>query len=169
MPKSLLFFLSIILLAVLQTSFLPSLGPAGKVNLIFIGLAFLSVINYPAAIKWAFVGGLLLDLNSVFPFGTITLILLAVAAEINFLFRNFFTNRSLYSLSALILFGFLTYNLGLAALSCAFYWLKIGNFRPAIGQNYFLDLPWQLAANLAFAGLAYFALARTKFSERFFR
>lgn len=113
MKRIFLFIFFIILLSLVQIGLLNSLGDWGKnINLILCLVVFITIIfNYSQGLWSAFLGGLVLDLYSPLIFGIFTLVFLIIAILINFLFTNFFTNKSLYSLLALGGFAIIVYNL----------------------------------------------------------
>ena len=116
MKRIFLFIFLIILSSLIQIGLLNSLDDWGnRINLILCLVVFITIIfNYSSGLWAAFIGGLILDLYSPLTFGIFTLIFLIIAILANFLFTNFFTNKSLYSLLALgglasILYGLLFY------------------------------------------------------------
>ncbi|MDX9892962.1 MAG: hypothetical protein RB292_00920 [Patescibacteria group bacterium] len=113
MNKIILNILIIILLGIIQVSFLTTWPfPVNSFNLILSLVVFLVVIvNYHQALWLAFGAGLFLEIYSSSFFGVIVISLLILAMAVNFLFNNFFTNRSSYSLIILGILGTLIYNL----------------------------------------------------------
>ena len=103
----------LLVLVFIQISFLATWTfPINSLNLVLSLVIFLTVIiNYQRGIIWALGGGLLLDIYFSNLFGVTTFSLFFVAVGINFLFNNFFTNRSLYSLLILGFIGTIGYNL----------------------------------------------------------
>ena len=93
----------ILLIVLIQVSFLSTWPqPISNINLLLAVIIFVAVIiNYEQGLWWALSGGLLLELYSELPYGTVTLSLIATSIIINFLFTNFFTNRSYYALALL--------------------------------------------------------------------
>ncbi len=95
----------------LQVSFISAWRwPISSLNLILLVVIFLTVIvDYEHGLTWAFALGLLSELFNSLPFGITSFGLVLTAILINFLFNNFFTNRSLYSLLGLGVIGTLFY------------------------------------------------------------
>jgi len=105
--------IAVVFLGIFQVSFLTTWPwPVSSLNLILSLIIFLAVIiSYPRALGWAFGCGLFLELYSGVFFGLTTLALILTVIAINFLFNNFFTNRSKYSLLIIGFLGTLIYNL----------------------------------------------------------
>jgi rod shape-determining protein MreD len=118
---------AILFVAMCQIAFVAGLPDIfNRINIAVIVLVFiLSFSNLRLALYWALLLGIVIDVYSFFVFGTYLLLFLIVTLCAYFLFINFFTNRSLYSLVALsilssILFklllffsSFLVYSFGL--------------------------------------------------------
>jgi cell shape-determining protein MreD len=103
----------VLLLFITQTAFLTAL-PSGlkAINLILIVLILMiGLLNFKTAQWWALALGLLLDLYSFLPFGFFTLSLVINVYLINWLIKNIFTDRSLYSFLALITASLIIYEL----------------------------------------------------------
>ena len=115
--------LAIILLAIFQASFIAALPwPLNYFNLVLSVLVFITVIlDFNQALWFALCAGLILDAFSFSSFGTLAAILILVALILNFLFKNFFTNRSLYSLVILGLIGNGIYILSLLIFNFLFF------------------------------------------------
>lgn len=113
MIKILLNFLIVVILGIIQVSFLTTWPiPIRSLNLILSLVIFLTiVVNYQKGLWWALAGGLFLELYANGIFGVLTLSLILTLVVINFLFNNFFTNRSFYSLLILGFFGTVVYHL----------------------------------------------------------
>lgn len=109
-------------MVLIQISFLTTWPvPISSLNIIFCLIIFLTVIfSYEKGLVFAMLTGLLLELYSALPFGQTTLSLLLSVVTINFLYNNFFTNRSLYSLAILGFIGTIIHNLILLFLSAIF-------------------------------------------------
>ena len=139
--------IAIVVLGIVQVSFLTTwLFPVNSLNLILSVIIFLTVIiDYKKGLWWAFGAGLFLELYSSLIFGITTLSLILVVVAVNFLFNNFFTNRSLYSL-LIGLIGSIGYNLimlGLKLLSLVFgFKVLFFNF------DFWSDFFWQPVLNL---------------------
>lgn len=84
----------------------------GYFSLVLIFLLFvLSLSGLDKALIWAGVCGFIYDIYSFFPFGLFLLIFVLTLLLADFLLKNFFTDRSLYSFWALILIINLSFNL----------------------------------------------------------
>lgn len=111
MPKYLkfvfLFFLAF-LIFLLQYSFFNSLpGFWGKINLPLLAVICLFIFyNFKNSLYLAIFLGIFLDLFSFYFFGVYTLVFILTLFLADFVWTNFFTNRSIYSF--LILGGFLS-------------------------------------------------------------
>lgn len=113
LSKILINLLLIVLLALVQISFISSLPKvASGLNLILIILIFLLIItNFKLALIWAVSLGYLLDLFSFYPFGIYLVSLSLTIVIAHFLLANFFTNRSLYSFLALVASATISYEI----------------------------------------------------------
>jgi cell shape-determining protein MreD len=105
--------LLVIATVILQVSFLTTWpSPINGLNLVLSLVIFLVIImDQKSALVWALVGGFLLELFSGLPFGATSISLLLTVLLTDFLFKNFFTNRSLYSLLILGYLGSVCYHL----------------------------------------------------------
>jgi len=80
------------------------------VNLVIIALVFsLALFDFQSAAYLALGVGLIEDVYSFLPFGLHLASLLLTLLAINFLYKSFFTNRSLYSFAALVALANLIY------------------------------------------------------------
>lgn len=87
------------------------LYPISEFNIILIVLIFVLVLgNFELALYFSIGLGFLADIFSFLPFGFYLIILPLLTIGINFLFSNFFTNRSLYSFLSLGILGSLIYD-----------------------------------------------------------
>lgn len=113
MISILLNIFSIIALGVIQVSFLTTWPkPVSSLNIILSLVIFFAVIlNYKKGLWYAFGVGLFIELFSGYIFGVTTLALILTVVAINWLFNNFFTNRSFYSLMILGFIATIIYNL----------------------------------------------------------
>ncbi len=85
--------------------------PISSLNLIFCIVLFITVmIGYEKGLIWAFFCGLFLSFYSAMPYGATLLSLVLSVIITDILYKNFFTNRSLYSLAILGFIGTLVYN-----------------------------------------------------------
>ena len=113
MIKFLALFFVLLGLVIIQVSFLPVWPlPVKALNLVLTLLIFFTLIlPYRQALGLAFSAGLMLELYSLSFFGLVTLSFLLTVELVYFLFKHFFTNRSLYAFVGLALAGSLSYNL----------------------------------------------------------
>lgn len=148
--------LAIIILGIIQVSFLTTwLFPINSLNLILSLVVFLTVIvSYERGLWWALGGGLFLELYYSSVFGLITLSLLLTVIGINFLFNNFFTNRSLYSLVILGFIGTIGYQL--IILSFKLLVMIFGFSISFLGFNFWFQFFWQPILNLIILGIIFF-------------
>ncbi|MFA6170962.1 MAG: hypothetical protein WCW77_03495 [Patescibacteria group bacterium] len=87
---------------------LPGILPG--INLIIASLIFtLALADFPAAAYLALGAGLIEDIYSFLPFGLHLGSLFLTLIAVNFLYKSFFTNRSLYSFAALTALANLAY------------------------------------------------------------
>ncbi len=151
-------FLAIIVLGITQLSFLVTWPwPVNTFNLILISTVLLTATGrFSRGLWWAFGGGLFLDLFNVEIFGLHCLSLLLTVIIINFLFTNFFTNYSFYSLIILGAAGTLSYNLLLVV--CRFLSELLGANGISIDFNLslFFYFFWQTILNLLILSVIFF-------------
>ncbi|MFA5029441.1 MAG: hypothetical protein WC518_01665 [Patescibacteria group bacterium] len=128
--KIIIFILIILLVFIVQNAFLDNLSFFFfSFNLLLITLVLLvDLADFKLALWFSLVGGFLLDTYSSLPFGIFLLTLFLTAIVLKFLFFNFFTNRSLYSLIILGLVAVLVYQGGFLLLSSLFYLLGFSDF-----------------------------------------
>jgi rod shape-determining protein MreD len=149
---------AIILLAMFQTSFIAALPwPFNYFNFVLSVLIFITaILNFRQALWFAFFSGLILDTFSFSGFGTIAAILILVAIIINFLFRNFFTNRSLYSLVILGLIGNGIYILSLLIFNFLFFIFgATDNLEKFFSRENIFGLGWQIVFGVLFLAILF--------------
>ncbi len=103
----------IVFIVLIQTSFLTGWGYPLENWQLF--LSFLTVIllifeKTKKLLGWILILGIILGFYSAYPSFLITISLILTFLSINFLFNNFFTNRSWYSLVSLNIFATIFYN-----------------------------------------------------------
>lgn len=138
--------LLIIFIALLQVSFFSSFSyPANQINLILTVLIFvLFLADFKASLYFAIGCGIILDLYSLSFFGFFASILLLTIFIVYLLFKNFFTNKSLYSLLVLGILGVIIYN---ALLIIYYFFFSLWKMNIYFGQpngQFFLSALWQL-------------------------
>jgi len=139
----------IIALAIFQIAFINSL-PAGldNLNLILVVLIFiLSLININYALAWAIGLGWLLGIFLFAPFGLHLISLFLTIIFSNLLLANFFTNRSFYSILALVALSTVIYEI---FLNCFNYLINlfIKENLLIVNPNFWLDKLSQIILNL---------------------
>lgn len=146
---------------ILQISFLPTLGyPINNLNLILSIIIFVTIIiSYETGLWYAFGSGLLLELYSTYFFGMIIFSLIIATVLINFLFDNFFTNRSFYSLLILGLIGTIIYNFLLFLINLIIDFINpLKNIADYFNAQLFYNLIWQIVLNLFILSLIFLIL-----------
>jgi cell shape-determining protein MreD len=142
----------ILIFSIVQVSFLTTWPvPISSLNLFLSLVIFIAVIiNYHRSLLWAFVGGLFLELYSSLNFGITSLSLILTAILINFLFSNFFTNRSFYSLIILGFIGSVFYSLVIIFLGVAF-----GSNISLTDFSFTFQFVWQPFLNVLILGIIF--------------
>lgn len=143
----------VVLFFLIQVSFIAVLPwPFNYFNLILSILIFIAVaLNYRQALWFALVSGFLLDSFSFLNFGTLTVAMLLTVIILNVLFKNFFTNRSFYSLIILGLIGNVIYDLLLLISNFSlFVFGAANNLDKFFSQNNILGFGWQIIFNICF-------------------
>lgn len=152
MYQKILFLLAVIILMVIQISLINPLS-SGLVplNLVLLLLAlFVFQLELIPLLWWSLILGALVDLSSTFPFGTAMVIMIMTSLSLHFLFKNFFTNRSLYTFVLLTMIGTLIYNLLFYLGALLFYSLNLLNYFP-FPRNFWSGLLWQTILNIFIA------------------
>lgn len=125
-------------------------------NLFLISIILISFLNLPFVLYFSFLSGLLLDLNSFLPFGTIALIFLIIALITHYLFRKFFPFFSLFSLLTLTLVATFLYYFLFFVLGNLFYFLKYSNFQFSLVPFFLDNLPKEIFKNLIILSFLFF-------------
>jgi cell shape-determining protein MreD len=159
MSKIITNIILIILIGIIQVSFLTTWPvPISSLNLILSLIVFLTVlVSYQQALVWAFTGGIFLELFSALPFGVTTLGFLLTVIVINFLFNNFFTNRSLYSLVFLGFIASITNSLLSLVLTTVA--AVLVNDISFLDFNFWSMLFWQPILNVIILGVVFFSFS----------
>ncbi|HMB66240.1 MAG TPA: hypothetical protein VKO42_05165 [Patescibacteria group bacterium] len=99
-------FLLALFLSIFQLTFIqPLFSWAGHFNLVLVVLVFvLALSGFDKALIWALTLGFGYDIYNFLPFGFFMICFLVTVIIAEFLLRNFFTDKSLYSLLALTFF-----------------------------------------------------------------
>jgi len=141
----------IILLALFQISFLNVLSlPFNEIKIILILMIFATFIDYRYGLYWLFAGVLVLELYSQYPFGVLLLSYFLTFCLIVILFKNIFTNKSLYVLIVAGLIGFASCNACVYFLNKAFQLFNLSSVLIEINQDYFIFFMFQIVVNLTF-------------------
>lgn len=160
MIRKLLIFLIILILNIIQVSFL-NLASDG-IAIVNIMILFLVTLVFSLELIpflwWSLVTGVIIDLFSPFPFGTTTIVIITTSIILQFLFKNFLTNRSLYTFVLLSMTGTLVYNFLLFAASYLLYSLNINQFYLLYGSRFWIGLIWQIVFNTIIAVIIFFSL-----------
>ncbi len=147
-----------ILLVLFQTGFIATLPrPFNYFNLVLSILIFITVLlNFRQALWFALFSGLILDMFSFSGFGTMAVVLLLVAVILNFLFKNFFTNRSLYSLVILGFLGNAAYILFLLIFNFLFFIFGApDNLDKFLSRANIFGLLWQIIFSVSFLAVMF--------------
>lgn len=157
MIKNFLILLIIIIVFISQTSFLLSLDWfSHRVNLILVLIVSITLVRgYHQGLVWTLVAGGLMDLYSGFPFGTITLALLLSIILGHHLFKNFLTNRSLYSLTLIIIGATLSYNLLIALITNLLHFFNPSSLNLNLNLPFLSSIIWQSFGNSLFVWLTF--------------
>ncbi len=157
----------IVALGVVQVSFLTTWpAPVNSLNIILSLVVFLAIIiDYKKSLWLAFGAGLFLELYSDYPFGLTLLALLLTTIAVHFLFTNFFTNRSLYSLIILGFIASIVYNFLVTGLLLG---LTVSGYDSGtITFNFWSNYVWQPFFNLVVLAIIflayYFSTGRLKY------
>lgn len=152
--------LAVVFFSLVQTSFIVVFPwPFNYFNLVLSLLIFFTVIiNYRRALWFALITGFILDLFSSSLFGTLTITMIFTAIILNALFKNFFTNRSFYSLIILGLIGNAVYDLLLLAFNFLFFVFGVANnLEKFLSSDNIFGLGWQAVFNLCFLAIMFFS------------
>ncbi|MDD5043337.1 MAG: rod shape-determining protein MreD [Patescibacteria group bacterium] len=158
MKKFLLLFLGAIFSVILQSGFLNSLGaPLNNINLVLCLVIFLVIIfDYRVGLLFGVLAGIFLDIYSPLFFGLSTVIFLLIALGVNFLFSNFFTNKSLYSLIVLGGVSILFYEFFLYLLVFLAFYFGVLEFRIFLDYFWFKKLISEILLNILVLILMFF-------------
>jgi rod shape-determining protein MreD len=144
----------------IRLSFISALpGWFNSFNLILAIIIFILALgSLKLALWWAIGAGVLLDIFSFSPFGVFLISLCLAVVIVNFLLTNFFTNRSLYSFFALIIFFTLFYEF---ILNIVFYFLRLISSEAAffmLNINFWKNLSTQIVLNLIAVLIIFYAI-----------
>lgn len=133
--------------------------PFNYFNLIIVVLIFVLFLQgFKMAFFWSVGLGLMLDFYS-FPASGINLASLIVAiAIVDFLFRNFFTDRSLYSLLTLVGAMYVIYQVNIFLGSYLLFFLTGASSMTSFSQQFFINQFYSLFLNSVAVILLYYLL-----------
>jgi rod shape-determining protein MreD len=154
--KPLLLVLLVLVTIILQLAIEGSFNfLSGKVNLVLIVMILLVNLENFDAVAWFAVGaGLLLDIYSATPFGTMSLSLFFSAVVCSVLFNNFFTNFSFYSVMILGLISIIAYHLIFFVISAGLFFFGLSDFFPQL--DYLYRVIWQVVVTELMMAVAYY-------------
>ncbi len=161
MLKKVINIILIILAVLFQISFLTNhAGFLKEFNLILVLMIFISLLDYNNGICFMMIASLVYELYSPYPQGAVIFSYFFTFLAITWLFKNFFTNKSLYALIIIGFIGTLCYNIIFYILNTALFLVNMNKLFIELSGRYFINLLFQIAANLAgLAGL--FIIYRT--------
>lgn len=139
------FFLNallIIFLCLFQVSAILALPfPFNKINLLIIAIVFvLFIYDFEMAFFWTVLSGLLLDFYAFSSSGANFISLILSLVIINFLFKNFLTDRSLYSFFALSTISLIVYEIGYLLVNFLFFIFGQKEMIIEFGRSFFMNL-----------------------------
>ncbi|MEK7167510.1 MAG: hypothetical protein AAB791_00730 [Patescibacteria group bacterium] len=164
-PKwlSILIFL-IIILSLQIALFGPEARLPFQFNLIMVILIFLVLLaNLKTVLAFTVLSGTVLDIYSGLPFGIFLFCFFLVFLVLYFLFTNFFTNRSFYTLISLGLIGILSYHIFFFLISGFLYLAGGSNF--SFSGSYWLLVLSQTVSTSTLISLMFWIINRS--SKRF--
>lgn len=120
------FILALLVSLIQLTLIQPLFSWFGYFNLVLVALLFvLSLSGFNKAIIWAFVVGFVYGVYGFFPSPVFIIYFLLALIIVDFLLRNFFTDRSLYSFLALTLILVFIFNLFFYATLYIWHWYSL--------------------------------------------
>ena len=164
MNKIIIAILAVLALVIIQISLIAAWPPPVRyVNIVVAVVIFISVLtNQEFGLAWAAGSGFLLDLYSPHAFGLTTLSLVFVSWVVSLLFRQFFTNRSLYPLFILGLVGTFFFE---TALLLGGYVFSDTLFTAGVFWSWINIVLWEAGLNVLILGLLFITFNR--FTDRF--
>ncbi|MFC1613481.1 hypothetical protein ACFL23_04070 [Patescibacteria group bacterium] len=120
-------------------------------------MIFSTFIDYKYGVYWLFAGVLVLELYSQYHFGVLLLSYFLTFIFIVMLFRNVFTNKSLYVLIVAGLIGVTSCTTCIYCLNQLLYIFNFSSVLIEINQSYFISFMFQLIFNLIFLTFLFFA------------
>lgn len=165
------YIIVIILLSVIQITFLGNFGPmVAGINLGIIGLVLLiNLFDFHQAIIFVLMFGFILDVYSGLPFGIFLLSLFFTAVSLELIFFNLLTNRSYYSLIAMGLVAIVFYNVYFYLVTGFLYIIGVSNF--SLRVEFWWSMMYQLVSALVILTLFFWIINKisNKFKPMFLR
>ncbi|MFH1536606.1 MAG: hypothetical protein ABID45_01315 [Patescibacteria group bacterium] len=150
--KNIIIFLILIFFLLIQISFLANSDFLHKnLQLIFIFLLtilLLAKFSLYYCLKWAIFAGLILDIYSQFVFGSYIISFVLTLFIVYLILYKFLTNKSYYTLIALVLIGTVSYNLILFILALFFYIINVTAFKIDFNLALLTGIFWQCLINM---------------------
>ena len=142
----------IFLACIVQVSFINnSISPLNNLNLILVLIIFIAIIfNLSLAFLWGIVSGFILDSLSVATFGVYLSASFLIIIIINWLFKRFFTNKSIYTVLLLGLIGTILFKIFIWFFNYLAFYLKLSDFQVTFTRLIAVSLAWQVVLNLIF-------------------
>src|SRR3989338_1056316 len=164
MNKIIVTILAVLILVVVQISLITAWPPPVQyANIVLAVVIFVSVLaNQEFGLALAAVSGFLLDLYSPHAFGLTILSLVFVSWVVSLLFRQFFTNRSLYPLFLLGLAGTFFFE---TILLLGGYVFNDTLFAAGVFWSWLTIVSWEAFLNLLILGVLFIIFNR--FTDRF--
>jgi rod shape-determining protein MreD len=150
--------LSVILLTMIQVGLVHALpGWLSGLNILILAIIFISVLsNFTYAWWWAVGAGIILDTFSFLPFGIYLISLALTALVIDYLWKSFFTNRSIYSFISLTFFAFIVYKIILYISTTLISLVLTQSFLIEISMKFWERELYALIVNLVFVILIFY-------------
>jgi hypothetical protein len=156
--------LFILLFAVIQTSFIflfPHPLDEWQIYLSFL-IPFLVLFeNNRQIIWWSVVFGLILSLFTIYQIFILPLLFVALILLINFILKNFITNRSLYTIFVLSILITFLYNFILFSISLSLNYIYFSSSNILIIPT-LINFLWQILLNTTGSSLFFFLLKKIK-------
>jgi hypothetical protein len=151
--------LALLLVPLLQIVLASFSGSFLAFNSVIVVLVFLLMLARPeSSIYFIIASGLILDMHAQTGFGIFSLALTSTALVVYFLYLNFFTNRSLYSLLLLVLIGTIVFHFAFIGVTGSYYLLGWHNSMVALG--YWKSLIADLIGNITISFIAFVIINR---------
>ncbi len=154
--------LIIFLSVVLQASFLPNIFPVNfvpDITLIFI-IIWTARIDFNSVLKWAILGGLMMDLASFHPVGISIFSFVAVAFVVNSLSKRFLVPHFGWKFAVLVVIVFLATIINQIITGFLVKIFAEGNVRESVHSIFDNRLLWKPFYNLLMFAIIYWPIRR---------